>query len=381
MAPPIRVAMIGQMGYPPVHGGIERHVAELARRLVPLGFLVDIYSRPHYSDLDGAADLDGITVRRRPSIPTKHLDAISHTAVASLDVLRRRPDVVHYHALGPGLLAWLPRLAGLATVTTVHGLDWARDKWGVVARSVLRVGETASARLPHRTVVVSRALRDHYLEAHGAATDYIPNGITPPVYRDAEVLSAAGLPTEFILFAARLVPEKGCHLLLEAHARLPEQLRRRYPLLVAGDAGFTDGYAAGLKRRAHAEVRFLGYVHGTLLEALFSHATVMVLPSTLEGLSITLLEGMGYGRCCLVSDIPPNLEAADGNAAVFPSGDAAALGRQLQALLEDPARRTTLAEGGQIHAIEHYSWDRVAARTAELYRGLLAEREKTGSRG
>ncbi len=381
MAPPIRVAMIGQKGYPPVHGGIERHVAELARRLVPLGFVVDIYSRPHYSDLDGAADVAGVTVLRRPSIPTKHLDAISHTAISSLDVLRRRPDIVHYHALGPGLLAWLPRLAGLATVTTVHGLDWARDKWGVVARSVLRVGETASARLPHRTVVVSRALREHYREAHQAVTDYIPNGITPPVYREAGVLAAEGLPADFILFAARLVPEKGCHLLLEAHARLPEDLRRRYPLLVAGDAGFTDGYAADLKRRAHPEVRFLGYVHGTLLEALFSQATVMVLPSTLEGLSITLLEGMGYGRCCLVSDIPPNLEAASGHAAVFPSGDATALREQLESLLRDPSRRAALAEGGQIHAIEHYSWDRVAARTAELYRGLLAEREKSAGGG
>lgn len=381
VAPPIRVAMIGQKGYPPVHGGIERHVAELSRRLVRLGFAVDLYSRPHYSALDGPTDVDGITVHRHRSIPTKHLDAITHTAVASLDVLRRRPDIVHYHALGPGLLAWAPRLAGLATVTTVHGLDWARDKWGPVARAVLRTGETASARLPDRTIVVSRALRDHYRDAHRATTDYIPNGITPPSYREAGVLTGRGLPSEFVLFAARLVPEKGCHLLVEAHAALPEALRRRYPLLVAGDAGFTDGYAAELRRRAHPEVRFLGYVHGELLEALFSHATVMVLPSTLEGLSITLLEGLGYGRCCLVSDIPPNLEAAHGHAAVFPSGDAGALHRQLEALLTDPQRRAALAEQGQLHAIEHYSWDRVAARTAELYHDLLARREKSPSRG
>ena len=52
----IRVAMIGQKGYPPIHGGIERHVAELARRLASAGFDVDIYSRPHYSDLDGARE-------------------------------------------------------------------------------------------------------------------------------------------------------------------------------------------------------------------------------------------------------------------------------------------------------------------------------------
>jgi len=381
VARPIRVAMIGQKGYPPVHGGIERHVAELAERLVPLGFEVDLYSRPHYSSADGPAAIRGLRVRRRPSIPTKHLDAITHTLVCSADVLRRGVDIVHYHALGPGLLAWLPRLGGRAVVTTVHGLDWARDKWGPVARGVLRLGETASANLPHRTIVVSRALRDHYREAHRAATDYIPNGITPPVYQPASALAEHGLPPRFVLFAARLVPEKGCHLLLEAHGRLPRELRREFPLLVAGDAGFTGGYAAGLRQRAHEEVRFLGYVHGTVLEALFTHASVMVLPSTLEGLSITLLEGLGYGRCCLVSDIPPNLEAAAGHAEVFPSGDARALGDRLRALLEDPGRRERLGRAGQLHAIEHYSWDRVAARTAELYRGLLTEREKSRTDG
>jgi len=378
----IRVAMIGQKGYPPVHGGIERHVAELARRLAALGFQIDIYSRPYYSQLDGATDIPGVTVIRRRSIPTKHLDAITHTCIATLDVLRRPVDIVHFHALGPGLLAWLPRLAGRQrVVTTVHGLDWARDKWGPLARGVLKLGERASAHLPHRTIVVSRALQEHYRDRHRMAADYIPNGITPPVYRDLSVLREHGLPERFVLFAARLVPEKGCHLLLEAHAELPAQLRREYPLLIAGDAGFTGHYAETLRRRAHAETRFLGFVHGTVLEALFSHATVLVLPSSLEGLSITLLEGLGYGRCCLVSDIPPNVEAAAGNAAVFPAGDAGALAVKLAELLEDPGQREALGQRGQVHAIEHYSWDQVASRTAALYRELVGDPAGAQTRG
>jgi glycosyltransferase involved in cell wall biosynthesis len=380
---PIRVAMIGQKGYPPIHGGIERHVAELGQRLVELGFAVDIYSRPHYSRLDGATDRAGLTVLRRPSIATKHLDAISHTFLASLDVLRRPVDIVHYHALGPGLLAWMPRLFGrrCGVVTTVHGLDWERAKWGPFARAVLKAGERASARLPHRTIVVSRALRHHYRDRYRRVADFIPNGITPPRIHDASVLRGHGLPERFVLFAARLVPEKGCHLLLEAHARLPADLRREYPLLIAGDAGFTDRYADGLRRAAHPEAVFLGYVHGEVLEALFSHAAVLVLPSSMEGLSITLLEGMGYGRCCLVSDIPPNLEAAGGHAAVFPSGDARQLGAQLARLLADPGLRAELGAQAQLHAIENYSWDLVAQRTADLYRDVLRDLGKSRPAG
>jgi glycosyltransferase involved in cell wall biosynthesis len=371
---PIRVAMIGQKGYPPVHGGIEKHVAELAARLPALGCEVEIYSRPHYSSADGLADLPGVRVRRLPSIPTKHLDAISHTIMSTGHVLFQDADVVHYHALGPGLLSGMPRwFKRMSTVVTVHGLDWQRDKWGCFARGVLRLGESASVGLPDRTIVVSRALRAHFLENHKHATTYIPNGIAPPVYRDPDLIREQGITKEYVLFVGRLVPEKGCHLLLEAWRKLPETLRNRYELVIAGDAGFTPGYVEKLRREAPQGVRFLGYVHGPILDELYSNTSLVVLPSTLEGLSITLLEGMSYAACCLVSDIPPNIEAAAGEAVLFESGNSRDLGDKMAALLDDPDLRTDKGAAAQIRAIENYSWDRVASLTADLYREMLSK--------
>lgn len=372
----LRVAMIGQKGYPPVHGGIERHVAELAARLPGLGVAVDVYSRPHYSDADGPTDVPGVRVCRLASVPTKHLDAITHTALATAREVFGDADVVHYHALGPGLLSGLPRwLSRRRTVVTVHGLDWQRDKWGRLARSVLKLGEAGAVRLPNATVVVSRALRDHYRTVHGRETRYVPNGIAAPVYREPELIREAGVDGPYVLFVGRLVPEKGCHLLLEAWRSLPPELRTSHRLVIAGDAGFTPGYVERLRRDAPAEAVFLGFVHGPILEELYTNAELVALPSTLEGLSITLLEGMSYARCCLVSDIPPNLEAAAGRAIVFPAGDAPALAEALVRLLRDPVRREQLGQQAQLHAIEEYSWDRVAAQTAALYRELAG---KTG---
>ncbi len=366
--------MIGQKGYPPIHGGIEKHVAELAARLPALGVDVDIYSRPHYSQFNGPADLPGVTVRRLPSIPTKHLDAISHTIVATVDVLFRQVDLVHYHALGPGLLAGIPRLLrGKPTIVTVHGLDWRRDKWGAFATRVLQAGESASVRLPAGTIVVSKALRAHYLAEHKRATTYIPNGIVPPVYREADLIRSLGIDKKFVLFVGRLVPEKGCHLLLEAWRKVPASVRQSHQLVIAGDAGFTPSYVHDLKEQAPAGVKFLGYVHGPVLDELFTNAEVLVLPSTLEGLSITLLEAMSYRRCCVVSDIAPNVEAAGGQTVLFRSGDAGDLGVKLAATLSDSALRERLGLSGQIHAIEHYSWERVAQMTVDHYRELLAK--------
>jgi glycosyltransferase involved in cell wall biosynthesis len=371
---PLRVAMIGQKGWPPVHGGIERHVAELATRLAARGILIDIYSRPHYSAARGEV-APGIRVRRLPSIPTKHLDAITHSALATLDVLARRVDVVHYHALGPGLLAGLPRWVGRrATVVTVHGLDWQREKWGPVARAVLRCGERACVRQPHRTIVVSRALQDHFRERRSCETVLIPNGIAPPVHRAPHLIRERGVPERYVLFVGRLVPEKGCHLLTAAWARLPAEIRRGMALVIAGDAGFTDAYARRLRAEASPDTLFLGYVHGEILDELYTNAELVALPSTLEGLSIALLEGMSYGRCCLVSDIPPNREAAGSCARLFPSGDVATLGRELASLLADPGSRARLGAAARSHALENYSWDRAADQTAALYRELLASR-------
>lgn len=364
--------MIGQKGYPPVHGGIEKHVAELAGRLATRGIAVDIFSRPHYSAANGPTELPGVRVRRLASIPTKHLDAISHSVLSTFAALGGGYDVVHYHAIGPGMLAGIPRwLAGKRTVVTVHGLDWQREKWGRFARGVLRVGEVCSARFPDRTIVVSRALAEHFSRRHGRSTVAIPNGISPPDLRPPDAMRGLGVEPPYILFVGRLVPEKGCHLLLEAYSRLPAEQRERCSLVIAGDAGFTEGYVRRLREAAEGKVIFTGFVHGPVLDELYTNAELVVLPSSLEGLSIALLEGMSYGRCCLVSDIPPNREAGGDCVAFFPSGDVEALRERLAALLDDPRRREELGREGRRRALTEYSWERNADATAALYREIL----------
>ncbi len=370
---PLRVAMIGQKGYPAVQGGIEKHVAELAARLPGMGVEVDIYSRPHYSPLSGPSDLPGVRVLRLPSLATKHLDAISHTLVSTVDALLRRPDIIHYHALGPGLLAGVPRrLAGIPTVVTVHGLDWQREKWGALARRVLQWGESAAVRFPNATIAVSQALAEHFQHEYGRPVDFIPNGITPQDSLDPTRITDLGIASRFVLFVGRLVPEKGCHFLLEAWRSLPGNARQDRELVIAGDAGFTSDYVDALKHAAGTGVRFLGFVHGPVLRELYSNAEVVVLPSTLEGLSIALLEAMSFRRCCLISDIPPNLEAAGDTAAFFRSGDSGDLTRRLAQLLDDPETRAKLGQRAGQRVRREYSWPRVTAQTAAVYRRVLA---------
>jgi glycosyltransferase involved in cell wall biosynthesis len=168
---------------------------------------------------------------RLPTIRSKHWETVMHTILSTAHVLTQKCDVVHYHALGPALFSFLPRLFGKKTVVTVQGLDWQRKKWGWLASRVLRLGERASVQLPSATMVVSQALRQHYRKEHGVDTFYVPNGGVLREWREPKKILEWGLePGQYILFLGRFSPEKGCHLLIETYQQLDTNVR----LVLAG---------------------------------------------------------------------------------------------------------------------------------------------------
>jgi glycosyltransferase involved in cell wall biosynthesis len=357
--------MIGLKGVPALHGGIERHVEELGRGLARLGHDVTVYCRDYYTPPDASAE--GVTLRRLPSVNTKHLDAWTHTLLASLDAAPRRFDVYHYHALGPATLAFIPRSLGKTVVVTVHGLDWQREKWGPVASAYLRAGEWAAARLATRTVVVSRELQRYFARRYRRRTTYVPNAVSTPGPVDLRALEPYDIEAgRYLLTVGRLVPEKGIHLLLEAYRNVATDL----PLVVVGDDPHGK-YLARLREEADDRVRFVGYVYGPPLAAFFAGSYLYVQPSTLEGLSIALLEAMSYGAGVLASDIPPNVEALGEAGFYFPTGDAAALGEQLRRLVASPEDVKEKGAAAERRVADLYSWEEVARRTAAVYQAAL----------
>lgn len=382
---PLHIGMIGQKGVPATYGGIEHHVEQLGRRLVQRGHRVTVFSRRSYSAGPDRSYL-GMDVRTAPTIASKHLDAIVHSATSTALALAARCDVFHYHALGPGLLAPLPRLLSRAPVVlTVHGLDHERGKWGTAAKAVLGSAYWMSGHVPHRTVVVSRALREHYLRDLGRDSEYIPNGVDVPAPVPADVVQREfGLvPGEYLVFVGRLVPEKAPDLLLKAYRRVPGERR----LVIVGDSSFTDDYTRHLHDLAAEDPRvvFTGYTFGERLAGLYQHAGLFVQPSLVEGLPLTLLEALGHGLPTVASDIPPHREVLGetGRAGrrLFRSGDESSLTDALVHALGDPARekRSLLADRESLLA--GYSWDTAASALECLYLEALADRTTRRSRG
>jgi len=367
--------MIGQKGLPATFGGIEHHVQEIGSRLAAKGHDVAVYCRPNYASEDQAEFL-GMRLRHLPTIGTKHLDAIAHSAVATIAALREGFDVIHYHAEGPGMLAFAPRAAsGASVVVTIHGVDHERAKWGRAARGVLRAAGWLSAHVPDATITVSRDLTEHYARLYGCDTVYIPNGV-PVAGATANAALPAGVERGgYVLFVGRLVPEKQPDTLIRAFRALDTDAR----LVISGGDSFSGTYVDHLMRLAGGDDRiiFTGYVFGDALRSLYESAAAFVLPSSLEGLPLTLLEAIAAGAPVVVSDIPPHIEIVrtDGPGhRVVPVGDIDALRRTLSTVLGHTRHERIGISAVRDRIIGEYSWDSVTDATESLYLRLRASR-------
>jgi glycosyltransferase involved in cell wall biosynthesis len=370
----LRIAMIGQRGVPATWGGIERHVAELGGRLARRGHIVTVFNRSNYQP-QRWRHCRGMRVQSLPTVGTKHFDAIVHSFLSTLTALARRFDVVHFHALGPGLCTPIARMAGSARVVlTIHGLDNQRAKWGGPARRVLDVAEWMSSRVPNETIVVSNALVDHYRTRHGRHVTYIPNGVNPGMRRPARrIHQRFGLEPGYVLFVGRLVPEKAPHLLLDAY----RQVDGDRPLVIVGGSSFTNDYVAALHSAARQDPRvtLLGYVYGDALAELYSNAGAFVLPSALEGLPLTLLEAASYGVPVVASDIPPHVEVlipTGPGRRTFASGSVEELAAALSEMLAAPDGERAGATTLRRDVLARYDWERATTSTESVYEHALS---------
>lgn len=366
----LRVSQIGSRGIPGHRGGVERVVEAVAPRLAARGHDVTVYCAA--TGKDEPDEYLGVRLRHVRSPRSKHLDTLLRSFLATLREMFGRNQIVHYHASGSAPLAFLPRLMGKKVVVTVHGLDWQRRKWNLFGRLFLQVGEWAAMRLPHRTVVVGPDLKAALDGLYGSDVLLIPNGVEDRTQRPAREILERGLTHRgFILFLARLVPEKQCHTLIEAWMSLADKHGQK--LAIAGPSWHSADYAASLKEMAKNDpsVVFLGEVSEQMLEELYSNCTAYVLPSEVEGMSLSLLDAMAFGACVVASDIPPNAYVVADAGYTFPVRDTAALGRCLRRILDNPEEAEQRRAAARARINSEFRWDSIALKWESLYRELL----------
>ncbi len=370
----MKIAFIGQKGIPAISGGVEKHVEKLAVELVHQGHEVVCYVRSYYTP-KALTNYQGVKLVHLPSIRTKHLDAITHTLFASIHALFADYDVIHYQSMGPATLAFIPRIfkRSARTVATFHSRDYFHSKWGLFARFFLKVAERLILFVPERTFVVSETLAEYVRDTYGKECLVTQNGAD--VFYECETLPLASFglkPKQYIVSVSRLLAHKGIHYLIKAFMDLEDTNRlpgNNFKLAIVGTGVGTSEYEDYLKvlAKGRDSIVFLGERKGNELKALFSQAAVFVQPSEDEGLSIALLEAMGHGLPCLVSNIPANLEAISDTGLNFENKNVEDLKMELSRLINTKDLMNDLGERAQERVAKQYSWEAIAKKTADAY--------------
>ena len=362
----MRVALVGTRGIPARYSGFETCAEQLATHMAKVGHDVVAYCRNRVpADKTWPA---GIRLVRLPTVRTKHLETIVHSALSLAHcVLVSRPDVIVLFSVGNAPIGIVARFLRIPIIFNVDGADWERAKWAGFARRYLRWCANIAPIACDVLVTDSRAMQDRYARQHrNGKSEFIPYGgdhvlSNPGVDTQNGALKSLGLsPRGYVLFVGRLVPENGAHELIAAYKSLHTQI----PLVIVGGATYSDDYIAGLQRSADERVKFAGFRFGSDYGELSSNALLFVMPAEVGGTHPVLVEQMTLGNCVLVRDTDSNRETVGDAGLTFENstGMAAAL----QRLLDDRAAVERYGQLARARATAHYAWDVIGQAYVEL---------------
>lgn len=288
-----------------------------------------------------------------------------------------KPAIVH----GPDYFA---PASDLPTAVTIHDL------------SVLLYPQTQPpARVARFEKLIDRAVRSGFMiltDAQSVASELVTHtgiqtnrvqpihlGVSREFYPRAsadceDVLSRYGLtPGSYVLSVGTAEPRKNQVRLLDAYESLPLEVKRRYPLVLAGGKGWNDDALLQRTERAKAAgwLHTLGYVAEADLPALYSGARLFAYVSLYEGFGLPVAEAMACGTPVMTSDCSSMPEVAAGAALLVNPLDVEAITAGLRRGLDDEPWRARARERGLARAAE-LSWDNTVAATLAVYRKMLS---------
>jgi len=181
----------------------------------------------------------------------------------------------------------------------------------------------------------------------------------------------------YFLYVGNFKPHKKVDLLLQAYANLPESLRARYPLVLAGSL---KGWGASLKKSGgelglSGGVIFTDYVDEAALAALYQNAFLFIFPSLEEGFGFPLLEAMACGVPVIASRCSSIPEVVGDAAMLVPPGDPDELTAAVARLVKEDALRDSLRRKG-LERASAFSVVTQAEKIASAIESVLQRKEE-----
>jgi glycosyltransferase involved in cell wall biosynthesis len=363
------IAVMGIKGLP-AKGGGERVAEGIILKALEKNYKVTIYGKKSYcEDCD---IINKVELIRISEIRGKHLNAFFYGLFSALDaLLLRNYDLIHLHYADFGYLVPLLRLR-FKVIATSHGAEYERDKWGKFAKLFFKLSEIMFIKYSNLVTSVSRSLTECYENKFNKKVVYIPNGV---------VISSNEEPVEnflkkhnlhrsgYIIFAAgRIIPSKGCKILLEAN----NKLNHKIPLVIIGDIEADQDYKKELCCLAKSNVKFIDFIKSKdELFGIIRGCKFFIFPSTYEAMSMMLLEVGILKKPIICSDIIQNIDAIGDNSIYFVSGDADSLAEKINYALQNENEINKTNETTYNWIIKNRNADEAAERYIMLYDNLI----------
>lgn len=361
--------------------GIGRYVLEMCRHLALRGHDIILYlpdaPHPRYPTIDwatlGIANSPG-TLRRLVWGQTV------------LPRLARRDNVDLFwgpaHRLPRSLDPAIPR------VVTIHDLTWRHApssmRWkGFVADALfMRTAVKSADRIAVDSFATGADVTGEFPASCERIRTVYPglSAVAAGHAGTSTILSRLEIDTPYILFVGTLEPRKNLTRLLRAYALLPEQIRSRLPLVLAGGQGWGFSDPARIASRLGIErwVKLTGYVDDTDLAALYKGARFLAMPSLLEGFGLPIIEANAAGIPVLTSSTSSMPEVAGGTAHLVDPFDISSIAGGLMQLASNDEEHARLAACARANAAR-FSWAESAANMENVFTEAVAARRSCGN--
>ena len=359
----MKICVFGTRGFPMIQGGVEKHCESLYPLFdESIDFVV--FRRKPY--VNSSITYSNIRFIDLPSTKIKGVETIFHSFLATIASIFHKPDIVHIHNIGPALFSPLLLLFGIKIVLTYHSPNYEHDKWGILAKCLLRFSEKIAISASSAILFVNKfqmeKMRQSFVSIR-AKSYYVPNGIPAVIpTKNTDYIKSLGLfPEKYIIGVGRITPEKGFELLIRSFESMQNN---DFKLVIVGGVETESNYFRRLKDSIKTDkIIFTGYIYGEKLNQVYSHAALYVLSSYNEGFPLVLLEAMKYNLDVLVSDIPATHLVTLDSQDYFKVGNVSDLSSMLQAKIKNICKRH--------YDLSEFDWRKIAKQVAEIYGKVL----------
>ncbi len=277
----------------------------------------------------------------------------------------------------------VPPVHPRATVVTIHDLGYLHEPQAHTdaSRRYLEWSTRWSVTAARRVIAISEATKQDLMTHYGLSEEKIAvvyHGVDewfrPANQAQIERARAwLGVDGPFILYVGTIQPRKNLTRLIGAFERIAEQ-RSDLCLILAGKLGWKTEEITESARKSEYANRILmpGHVPDDLLPALYSAASVFILPSLYEGFGMPVIEAMACGTPCVISNRGSLPEIAGDAAVVVDPLDVTAIAAGISKLMPDQ-ERSARVDAGLARARE-FTWTRCGESTIEVIHAALCDR-------